>query len=58
MIPRRLRGSLVGKVINFEGIEDDRGITYRYVKKIAKEILPWTKNGAEKTQIDLRHLRY
>jgi|TARA_R100000482_G_C5003765_1_gene92678 hypothetical protein len=33
MIPRRLRGSLVGKMINFEGIEDDRGISYRYVKK-------------------------
>tara|TARA_R110000787_G_scaffold245626_1_gene351453 strand:+ start:384 stop:767 length:384 start_codon:yes stop_codon:yes gene_type:complete len=33
MIPRRLQGKFIGKVINFEGIEDVNGVSYRYVKK-------------------------
>ncbi len=33
MIPRRLQGRFVGKVINFEAIEDLKGVSYRYVKK-------------------------
>ena len=33
MIPRRLQGRFVGKMINFEAIEDLKGVSYRYVKK-------------------------
>ena len=33
MIPRRLQGKFIGKAINFEGIEDVNGVSYRYVKK-------------------------
>jgi hypothetical protein len=33
MIPRRLQGKFIGKMINFEGIEDVKGVSYRYVKK-------------------------
>ena len=33
MIPRRLQGKFIGKIINFEGIEDVKGVSYRYVKK-------------------------
>lgn len=33
MIPRKLRGKLVGKIICFEGIKDDTGVSYRYVKR-------------------------
>ena len=33
MIPRRLQGKFIGKVINFEGIEDVNGVSNRYVKK-------------------------
>ena len=32
LIPRKLSGSLVNKEIMFEAIEDDKGISYRYVK--------------------------
>lgn len=32
LIPSRLRGKMVGKVITFEAIEDGSGVTYRYVK--------------------------
>lgn len=32
MIPRRWQGKLVGKNITFEAIEDDKGVSYRYVK--------------------------
>ena len=33
MVPRRLQGRLLGKMINFEAIEDIKGVSYRYVKK-------------------------
>jgi hypothetical protein len=33
MIPRRFQGRFVGKMINFEAIEDLNGVSYRYVKK-------------------------
>jgi len=32
MIPRRWQGKLVGKKITFEAIEDNKGVSYRYVK--------------------------
>lgn len=32
MIPRRWHGKLVGKLITFEAIEDESGVSYRYVK--------------------------
>jgi len=33
LIPSRNRGKLVGKVITFEAIEDNKGVSYRYVKR-------------------------
>jgi len=33
MIPRRFQGKFLGKMINFEAIEDIKGVSYRYVKK-------------------------
>ena len=33
LIPRKWQGRLVGKVVTFEGIQDSKGITYRYVGK-------------------------
>ena len=33
MIPRRFQGKFLGKMINFEAIEDLNGVSYRYVKK-------------------------
>ena len=32
MIPRRWQGQMVGKKITFEAIEDESGVSYRYVK--------------------------
>jgi|TARA_E500000318_G_scaffold109909_1_gene124024 hypothetical protein len=32
MIPRRWQGQMVGKNITFEAIEDESGVSYRYVK--------------------------
>lgn len=32
MIPKRLAGTMVGKVITFEAIEDNSGVSYRYVR--------------------------
>lgn len=32
MIPRRWQGKLIGKRITFEAIEDNKGVSYRYVK--------------------------
>ncbi len=32
LIPARFRGKMVGKTITFEGIEDGKGVTYRFVK--------------------------
>jgi len=33
MIPRLLQGKMVGKMINFEGIQDETGTSYRYIKR-------------------------
>ncbi len=33
LVPRRLRGKLINKVIMFEAIEDGRGTSYRYIKR-------------------------
>lgn len=33
LMPRKLRGKMVGKNILFEGIENETGISYRYVKR-------------------------
>jgi len=33
MIPKRLSGNMVGKEITFEAIEDNSGVTYRYVQQ-------------------------
>ncbi len=33
MIPKRLAGAMVGKMITFEAIEDNAGVSYRYVKQ-------------------------
>jgi len=33
MVPRRYQGKLVGKNITFEAIEDEKGVSYRYVKR-------------------------
>ena len=33
LIPSRHRGKMVGKVITFEAIEDNKGVSYRYVKR-------------------------
>ena len=33
LIPSRNRGKMVGKVITFEAIEDNKGVSYRYVKR-------------------------
>ena len=33
MVPRQLRSKLVGKVICFEGIQDEKGTSYRYIKR-------------------------
>lgn len=32
MIPRRIQGKMIGKSIHFEGIEDNKGVSYRYVR--------------------------
>jgi hypothetical protein len=32
MIPRKWQGQMVGKSITFEAIEDESGVSYRYVK--------------------------
>lgn len=32
LLTRQVQGKLVGKMINFEAIEDVSGVTYRYVK--------------------------
>jgi len=33
LIPRKWQGKLIGKQVTFEAIEDDKGTTYRYVRK-------------------------
>jgi len=33
MIPKRYAGTMTGKVITFEAIEDKSGVSYRYVKQ-------------------------
>ena len=32
LIPRKMQGKFIGKIISFEAIEDDKGVSYRYVK--------------------------
>ena len=33
LIPRKWQGKLIGKQVTFEAIEDDKGTTYRYVRR-------------------------
>jgi hypothetical protein len=32
LIPARYKGKMIGKMMTFEAIEDERGVTYRYIK--------------------------
>ena len=33
LVPRKWQGKLVGKQVTFEAIQDDKGTSYRYVRK-------------------------
>ena len=33
LVPRKLQGKLIGKTITFEAISDNKGTSYRYVRK-------------------------
>ena len=33
LVPRKWQGKLVGKMVTFEGISDNKGTSYRYVRK-------------------------
>ena len=33
LVPRKWQGKLVGKIVTFEGISDNKGTSYRYVRK-------------------------
>ena len=33
LVPHRLQGKLIGKTITFEGISDNKGTSYRYVRR-------------------------